>query len=106
METNKDDKLMKDFFLKHKVEIDDNHFTERVMQQLPEKRNFEWIIVLLAGIGTILSIILGWNSKISVPSFTLPAEFSLYYLLGIVFLSPFVLWFGFELHRRRYFNLI
>ncbi len=106
METNKDDILLKDFFLKHKVEINDNHFTDRVMQQLPEKKNYEWIIVLLAGIGTIISIILGLNYNIPVASISLPTELSLYYLLGAVFMSPFVLWFGFELHRRRYFNLI
>ena len=35
METNDKDKLLKDFFSEHKLEIADNGFTQRVMRRLP-----------------------------------------------------------------------
>lgn len=109
METNNNDKLIRDFMMKQKVEVADNHFTEKLMRKLPAKKNYEWIIVLLAAIGTIICLILGRDSTL--PAYTisihsLPGEHTLYYLLGGVFLTPFILWSGFELFRRKTFHWI
>jgi len=109
METNNNDKLIRDFMLKQKVEVADIHFTEKVMHKLPAKKNYEWIIVLLAAIGTIISLILGRDTTL--PAYTLsiynfPSEITLYYLLGGALLSPFILWFGYELLKRKTINWI
>ncbi|MEA4936825.1 MAG: DUF5056 domain-containing protein [Paludibacter sp.] len=102
METNKEDKLIREFMSQQKTEPADNFFTEKVMHKLPEKqKNYEWIIVLLAAIGTIISLVLGWNSGIPAIRITLPGEIKLYYLLGGIFVSPFVLWSCFEFLRRK-----
>jgi hypothetical protein len=107
MGTNKDDKLIREFILLQKNEVVDNHFTETVMHKLPEKqKNYEWIIVLLAAIGTIISLILGWDTHIPEIKINFPGEIKLYYLLGGVFVSPFVFWSCFELFRRKNFHWI
>ena len=107
MGTNKDDKMIREFMLQHKTEVANNYFTEKVMHKLPEKqKNYEWIIVLLAAIGTIISLILGWDSRIPDIRITFPGEIKLYYLLGGIFVSPFVLWSCFELFRRKNFHWI
>jgi hypothetical protein len=109
METKNNDELIRDFMLKQKVEVADNHFTERLIRKLPAKKNYEWIIVLLAAIGTIIGLILGRDTTL--PAYTLsiynfPSEITLYYLLGGALLSPFILWFGYELLRRKTFHWI
>lgn len=106
MEKKNDDMLIKDFIQKQKVKIADNDFTEKVMRQLPEKqKNLEWIIVLMAAIGTIISLTLGWSSGIPAITIPLPSEIKLYYLLGSIFVSPFVLWLCFELCRTKRMHL-
>lgn len=102
MGTNNEDKLIREFMLQHKTEPANNFFTEKVMQKLPGKqKNYEWIIVLLAAIGTIISLILGWHSGIPEIKISLPGEIKLYYLIGGIFISPFVLWSCFELFRSK-----
>lgn len=57
METN--DKMLKDFFGENKKEIADFGFTQRVMRKLPEQRDRSWIMWLFAGIGIVLTLLLG-----------------------------------------------
>lgn len=91
MATDKNDILIKQFFQENKKEIADNHFTEKVMRRLPEKKkNYEWIVVIFAGLGTLLSIILKWDYQLPELVITLPASIPIYYLLAAMFAIPFV----------------
>jgi hypothetical protein len=94
METNNNDQMIRNFFQQNKVEIEDYLFTRRVMQKLPARsKNYEWIIVLFTAIGTLIAGLLGWDNQL--PAFTLalprPDATTLYYLLGGIFVSPFVI---------------
>lgn len=100
MGTNKNDRMIKDFFQQNKVEIEDKLFTKKVMQKLPAKsKNYEWIIVIFTAIGTLVAALLGWESQLPAITLTLPRadETTLYYLLGCIFISPFVIMLFYEL---------
>lgn len=98
MNTETDDKIIREFFRENKKEIPDIFFSDKLMQKLPERKNHEWIVVLLAGLGSLLSLILGWNNaripKINLPEiiFRIPEGIQLYYILGAIFILPFVVW--------------
>ena len=56
---NSEDKLLKEFFEKNKVEIQDKGFSTRLMHKLPEKeRNTGWIVPMFTLIGIIISMFL------------------------------------------------
>lgn len=106
MATNNTDQLIQKFMLEQKKEVGDNFFTESVMRKLPAKQlRHEWIIILLAGIGTIICILIGWNTKIPFITISLPTEIIQHYLLGGILVSPFVLWICFELFRSKRIHL-
>lgn len=62
METN--DNMLKDFFSENKKEIADFGFTQRVMRKLPEQRDRSWVMWLFAGIGIVLTLLLGLSTGI------------------------------------------
>ena len=105
METN-NDKRIREFLLQQKTEVADDSFTDRVMSKIPaQQKNYEWIIVLLAAIGTVISLIIGWNTRVPTISITLPSQINLLYILGGIALSPFVVWLCFELFRTKQLRL-
>jgi hypothetical protein len=112
MNTETDDKLLRDFFNENKKEIPDIFFSNKVMQKLPERKNHEWIVVVLAGLGSLLSLILGWNNaripKINLPEIIIriPEGVQLYYILGAVFILPFAVWVVYSLSFAKGVNRI
>lgn len=107
METNHDDQMIRNFFQENKKEIDDKFFTKRVIQKLPaRKKNYEWIIVLFTAIGTLLAGLLGRNSQLPSIYIPLPDQVTLYYLLGGVFVFPFVMLLIYKLLNNKRISLI
>lgn len=53
MENN--DKIIQDFFAKHKKEMEDNGFSKRVMFSLPEKKRTGWSVTVIFIIGIVVS---------------------------------------------------
>ena len=91
---NSEDKLLKEFFEKNKVEIQDKGFSARLMDKLPEKeRNTGWIVPLFALIGIILSISLIDIREVIYKIFELFAGIPLIYMMVGIMFFPIVLLF-------------
>lgn len=103
METKDTDKLLKNFFGEHKQEIQDNGFTRRVMQKLPEQADRSWIVWCFALVGMALSLILGFSSGSIQAGITYLLQIPVYYLIGIVFCFPLISTAGFLLAQNRHF---
>jgi len=88
METNNNDKMLKDFFSNNKQEIVDNGFTQRVMQQLPEQPNRNWIVWVFATIGMIITMAYALYSGSFMLLFTYFKTIPIYYFLGAIFSFP------------------
>ena len=59
------DTELKSLFQNHKQEIEDNGFTEKVLQNIPHKqKSNEWIVIPFAIIGGIVAFILSFNSEL------------------------------------------
>lgn len=107
MESKYDDRMIRNFFQENKKEIEDNRFTKKVMQKLPEKKkNYDWIIVLFTALGTLIAGLLGWNNQLPVISISIPDQTFLYYLLGGVFVFPFVMLLIYELLNNKRISII
>jgi hypothetical protein len=102
METDKNDILIRSFLIEKKVEIADNHFTQRVLRRLPERRTHtDWLLVLFAGMGTLLCVVLGWDYQLPQFSITLPGSINYYYILGAVFSFPLLSLLGYGFSKIR-----
>ena len=106
METNKTDKLLKDFFSEHKQEIADNGFTQRVMRRLPEHADRSWIVWIFAAIGMAISLYIGINSGLIEQIMLLFKQVSIYYILGGIFCFPLVGTAGFYLIQNKNYQMI
>jgi uncharacterized membrane-anchored protein len=84
METN-NDKMLKDFFSDNKKEIADFGFSQRVMRKLPEQADRSWIMWLFAGIGIVLTLLLGlFTGLIQYVFLYLQIIPQLYILIGVL----------------------
>jgi hypothetical protein len=106
METNKTDKLLKDFFSEHKQEITDNGFTQRVMRQLPEHTDRGWIVWVFAAVGMAITIYLGITTGLVEQVMLLLKQIPIYYILGGIFCFPLVGTAGFYFTQNKSYGLI
>lgn len=91
---NREDKLMTDLFGKNKVEIEDNGFSRRVMNRLPEKKkNTNWIVPLFTIIGIVISMLVIDIREIINQIFNRIIEIPIYYLLGGIMIFPLIVLF-------------
>lgn len=91
---NRDDKLITDFLGKHKVEIQSDGFSKRVLNRLPEKqRRTGWIVPLFTLIGVVVSAFLIDIREIFENIFSLIMNVPMYYLLGGVMVFPIIFLF-------------
>ena len=104
METKDTDKLLKDFFSKNKKEIQDNGFTRRVMNKLPEQPDHSWIVWLFACIGILLSLLLGLSSGMLQSTLLQLQKIPVYYLIGAVFTFPLVGSIGLYWSTNKFFE--
>jgi hypothetical protein len=106
METNKTDKLLKDFFSEHKQEIADNGFTQRVMRQLPEHADRGWIVWIFAAIGMAITIYLGITTGLIEQVMLIVKHVPIYYILGGIFCFPLLGTAGFYFTQNKSYGLI
>jgi len=106
METNDKDKLLKDFFREHKLEIADNGFTQRVMRKLPEQTDKGWIVWIFAAIGMAISIYLGITFGLVENILTLLKHVSIYYILAGIFCLPLLGIAGFFFTQNKDYRVI
>lgn len=57
---NKD--LISAFMSENKVEIQDNEFSAKVLNNLPDVADKQWIVMIMAALGTSITIVLGYFS--------------------------------------------
>lgn len=87
---NNDDMLIRQLMQQNKHKIDDNGFTNRVMQHIPKTGNKEWIVLLFGALGTLLTI---WLALPLIPasvSISLPDTMTSWYILGGIFCLPLI----------------
>lgn len=87
---NKDDKALQDFFAAHKKEIDDNGFSRRVMNALPEKQKVRWIIPAFTLIGLVVTFLLVDLQSILMKIYLFVERLPLIYVVAVFFSIPFV----------------
>lgn len=77
--------MLKDFFGENKKEIADFGFSQRVMRKLPIQTDRSWIIWLFAGIGIVLTLLLGLYTGLIQYTFLLIQIIpQLFILIGVV----------------------
>ncbi|MEI8086049.1 MAG: DUF5056 domain-containing protein [Paludibacter sp.] len=84
METNNNDKLLKDFFGEIKHEVPDDGFSQRLMRKLPEQPDRSWIVWVFTFIGMILTLFFGLYTG-SIQAFVMLLQHIqvFYFLIGI-----------------------
>ena len=87
---NNDELLLKSFFDENKTEIADNGFSKKVLKQIPETPNHEWIVWVFAAFGAAISLLLGYYTGVFATTLTYIQQIPFYYLAGIVFCFPLV----------------
>jgi len=106
METTNTDNMLKDFFGEQKQEIVDNGFSRRVMRNLPEQSNRDWIVWVFAIIGLLLTTTLAVHTGLIQNIFMAMRHISIYYLLAVVFLFPLVGIIGFYFTQNKRYRII
>ena len=106
METTNTDKMLKDFFGEQKQEIIDNGFSKRVIRNLPEQNNRDWIVWVFAIIGLLLTTILAVHTGLIQNIFVAMRDISIYYLLTAVFSFPLVGIIGFYFTQNKRYRII
>ena len=84
---NKDNTL-KDFFENQKIDIKDNGFSQKVLQKIPQTHNRNWIVLIFAAMGALLSLWLGLQSGAIVALVHSISKIPFIYFLGTVFCFP------------------
>lgn len=89
MEMNNND-LLKSFFDENRKEITDNGFSKRVLKQIPETPNRDWIVWLFAAIGISISMLFGYYSGLFSTIYSFVLHIPTYYFPIAVFCFPLV----------------
>lgn len=89
---NKDDKILKDFLENYKSEIQDDGFSDRVLNRLPKKKakNTAWIVPVFAMLGFLVSILLIDLKEIASELYYFLLEVPLICFVGGVMIVPIV----------------
>ena len=89
MEMNNND-MLKSFFDENKREIANNGFSNRVLKQIPETPNRDWIVWVFAAIGISISILSGYYSGFFSTIYSFILHIPVYYFPIAVFCFPLV----------------
>lgn len=89
---NKDDKILKDFFENYKSDIQDDGFSNRVLNRLPDKkvRKTEWIVPVFAMLGVLVSILLIDLKEVASELYYFLLEVPLICFVGGIMIVPIV----------------
>ncbi len=90
-----DEKRVTDFLNSHRKEIEDNDFTNRVMQQLPEKKSYWYITPLFTLLGVLVVSLLTDFRLLLNDLYSWIENTPLIYLIGIYYLvfAVILIWF-------------
>ncbi len=75
----------------NKHEIEDNGFSQRLINRLPETRDRQWIVLFMAALGTSLTLLLGFYTGLFTFIVGYIQQISPIVLLGGVAVFPLVL---------------
>jgi hypothetical protein len=100
MKTDKNDILIREFMQQNKKEIADYHFTDKVMQKIPARRQYDWILILATLLAAIVTLIVGKDFSISSIVIALPESLNMYYLIGAAFAFPLISGLCYWLYRN------
>ncbi len=106
METNKTDKMLKNFFNENKREITDNGFSQRVIRKLPERADRSWIVWIFGAIGTAVTLYFALNSGLINHAFIALDKVPYYYLLAGIFSFPLLGIAGYFVSQNKNYRLI
>jgi hypothetical protein len=90
MKTDNNDLLIRAFMQENKKEIADYHFTNKVMQKLPVRKQYDWILIIATLLAAIVTLIVGKDFSISSIVIALPESLNMYYLIGAAFAFPLI----------------
>jgi uncharacterized membrane protein len=93
MKNNDNDRLIRSFMQENKKEVEDVFFSKKVMQKLPPaQRSKEWIVILFAGLGTLIAWLIGGGTSIQLHEMhmQLTEQLNSYYLIGALFGFPLI----------------
>lgn len=76
------------FFAANKQEIQDNGFSKRVINNLPETADKQWIVLLMAAIGTSVTFLVCYFGGIFNVVYSLLKEVPSFAILGVVVAIP------------------
>ena len=99
---NKD--MISAFFAENKQNISDNGFSNKVLARLPETNDKQWIVMIMAALGTSITIVLGYYSGLFNLICNYLQQVSPFVLLGAFVSFPLVSLFV-VLNQRRVFAL-
>ncbi|NLI72182.1 MAG: DUF5056 domain-containing protein [Bacteroidales bacterium] len=86
---NNDDKILKDFLENYKSEIQDDGFSNRVQNQLPQKKTkTAWIVPVFTMLGFLVSILLIDLNEVISGLYYFILEVPLAYFIGGVMIIP------------------
>ena len=85
---NKD--LISAFMSENKMEIQDNGFSARVLNNLPEAADKQWIVMFMAALGTSITFLVGYYGGLFNLIFNYLKELSPFVILGVVVAFPLV----------------
>ncbi len=92
MKTKDKDQMIRTFMQENKKEVNDIFFSSKVMQQLPPThRNKEWIVILFAGLGTLIAWLIGGGAPIQLPELQITEQLNTYYVLAAFSFFPFLI---------------
>lgn len=98
---NNDERLLISFLNEASIEVEDNHFSNRVMRRLPaKKQKTGWIVPAFTMLGVILAILLIDVKATAMYFLDILAGVPLFYLLGGIALFPFVFLLFYSLANR------
>lgn len=86
---NKD--LISAFMSENKMEIQDNGFSTKVLNNLPETADKQWIVLFMAALGTSLTLLLGFYIGLFTFIFDYIQQISPIVLIGVVAVFPLFL---------------
>jgi hypothetical protein len=97
---NKD--MISAFFADNKQDISDNGFSNKVIARLPETGDKQWIVMIMAALGTSITIVLGYYSGLFNLICNYLQQVSPFILFGIFVSFPLATLFV-VLNQRRVF---
>lgn len=100
MKKDNNDILIREFMQQNKKDIPDYHFTNKVMQKIPARRQYDWILILATLLAAIVTLIVAQDFSVYTIVITLPKTIHLSYLVVAAFAFPLISGLCFWLYKN------